>query len=101
MALEWLETQAGMDPLHLLFVKKWNDTAAKKKNWGGGGGRGIRWGETDTHNILHLFLFLRFWFTTLVKESRQAGSLLSLLVYVLSEGVKAGWESFRSTGLLP
>ena len=31
-----------------------------------------------------------------MKESRQAGSLLGLLVYYLSEGVKAGWESFRS-----
>ena len=41
------------------------------------------------------------WFTSLMKESRQAGSLLGLLVYYLSEVVKAGWESFRSAGLLP
>ena len=40
-------------------------------------------------------------FTTLVMESRQAGSLLGLLVYHRSEVVKAGWESFRSAGLLP
>ena len=30
-ALEWLESQADTDPLHLLLVKKWKDTAAQKR----------------------------------------------------------------------
>ena len=29
-ALKWLEIQADTDPVHLLLVKKWRDTAAKK-----------------------------------------------------------------------
>ena len=40
-----------------------------------------------------LGVFLVCWFTILVKDSRHAGSLLGLLVYYLSEGFKAGWES--------
>ena len=31
VALEWLESQVDTDPLHLLLVKKWKDTAAQKR----------------------------------------------------------------------
>ena len=47
-----------------------------------------------------LEVFLVCWFTILVKDSRQAGSLLGLLVYYLSEGFKACWESSWPAGLL-
>ena len=30
-ALRWLESQCNVDPVHLLLVKKWRDTAAQKR----------------------------------------------------------------------
>ena len=47
-----------------------------------------------------LEVFLACWLTILVKDSRQAGSLLGLLVYYLSEGFKACWEYSWSACLL-
>ena len=42
-----------------------------------------------------LGVFLVCWFTILVRDSRHAGSLLGLLVYYLSDGFKACWESLE------
>ena len=30
-ALKWLEAQTDIDPVHLLLVKKWRDSAARKR----------------------------------------------------------------------
>ncbi len=40
-------------------------------------------------------------FATFMKYSRNAGSVLALLVCYLSEGLEACWKCFRSAGLLP
>ena len=31
MALKWLEAQTDINPVHLLLVKKWRDSAARKR----------------------------------------------------------------------